>query len=221
MIETVKEFDGKRFLLRVQENDTPLPLVICIFHAQASDQVEQACDRPLNILLPLDLDWDEDLSPWPAGKIVMEDDHFTGQGPDFAKTMARAVAWAQGYAKCSCTILAGYSMGGLFALYAPTVAGQYDALVCASGSVWFPDFLSYMKQTAFRTQPKAVYLSLGSQESKVRNRTLRSTEAVMEALEALFVSRGIDCTRKVEPGNHFQDPVGRLARGILWSLEQL
>ena len=63
MMETVKSFDGRRFLLRQQEQKENLPLVICIFHAQATDAILEAVDRPLNILMPLDLQWDEDLSP--------------------------------------------------------------------------------------------------------------------------------------------------------------
>lgn len=81
MMETVKLFDGRRFLLRQQEQGENLPLVVCIFHTQGTEVILEAVDRPLNVLMPLDLEWDEDLSPWAHDPVVMKDDHFTGQGP--------------------------------------------------------------------------------------------------------------------------------------------
>lgn len=221
MMETVKIFDGRRFLLRQQEQEDTLPLVICIFHAQATEAILDVVDRPLNLLMPLDLEWDEDLSPWPQDPVVMADDHFTGQAPAFARTVAAAAGWAREVTGSTCSILAGYSMGGLFALFAPTTAGSYDALVCASGSVWFPGFTDYMRDHAFLHRPRAIWLSLGDRETKVKNPVLQTTWSCMEELKAIFTQEDICCCLQQEKGNHFQDAAGRVARGILWSLEQL
>lgn len=221
MMETVKIFDGRRFLLRQQEQGENLPLVVCILHAQATDVILEAADRPLNVLIPLDMEWDEDLSPWAHEPVVMKEDHFTGQGPAFAQTVAKAADWARTLAGSVQVILAGYSMGGLFALFAPTIAGCYDALVCASGSVWFPGFADYMDSHAFLAKPKAIWLSLGDKETKVKNSVLQTTWACMEELKKRFEQEDIACRLCQEQGNHFQDAAGRVARGILWTLESL
>ena len=221
MMETVKLFDGRRFLLRQQEQGENLPLVVCIFQTQGTEVILEAVDRPLNVLMPLDLEWDEDLSPWAHDPVVMKDDHFTGQGPVFAKTVAETTDWARTLTGSTKVILAGYSMGGLFSLFAPTVAGAYDALVCASGSVWFPGFTEYMKTHAFLKQPAAIWLSLGNKETQVKNPVLQTTWDCMEELKQQFGQEGIVCMLHQDQGNHFQDAAGRIARGILWSLEQL
>lgn len=66
-------------------------------------------------------------------------------------------------------VIAGYSMGGLFALYAPYVTDLFSSAVSASGSVWYPEFVSYVKSHDFLKKPNTIYLSLGNQESRTRN----------------------------------------------------
>ena len=41
------------------------------------------------------------------------------------------------------------------------------------------------------------------------------------AMEALLVERGIPTTLELNPGNHFQHPEQRCAKGFTWCLEQL
>lgn len=58
-------------------------------------------------------------------------------------------------------------MAGLFTLWAAYQTDAFAGVAAASPSIWFPDFLQYMKEHDIRTE--SVYLSLGDREEKTRN----------------------------------------------------
>ena len=58
-------------------------------------------------------------------------------------------------------------MVGLFSLWAAYQTDTFAGVAAASPSIWFPDFLQYMKEHDIRTE--SVYLSLGDREEKTRN----------------------------------------------------
>lgn len=203
------------------------PLVILIVNHQLVETVQKVChsldeNQPFHTLCFHDLNWDEDLSPWPHEPIVQKDDHFTGNAPEFLKTVEKAVEWARTIVGPNTyTILSGYSMGGLFSLYAPYNSTQFDAIVCASGSVWYPGFYDYATTHTMKGVPRSIYLSLGRKESQTRNPYLSQTGLFMEKLQKFYKEIHIPCVLEWNPGNHFVNADLRLAKGILWSIEQI
>lgn len=67
--------------------------------------------------------------------------------------------------------------------------------------------------------PERAYLSLGSKEHKTPNRLMRNVRTATEQTRDLLCSHGVECTFELNPGNHFQDPDLRMARGIRWILD--
>ena len=57
-------------------------------------------------------------------------------------------------------MLAGYSLAGLFALYAVTKCDLFTAVASCSGSMWFPDFKEYITKFDTTKLPRAIYFSL-------------------------------------------------------------
>lgn len=86
-------------------------------------------------------------------------------------------------------------------------------------SVWFLGWLDYAKAH----EPKAgiIYLSLGDREDKTRNPVMRTVSACIKEQHALLQDAGIKTTLTWNPGNHFQHPEQRCAKGFTWCLEQL
>lgn len=109
-------------------------------------------------------------------------------------------------------ILAGYSLAGLFALWASYQTDRFWGIVAASPSVWYPFWIQY----AEREQSKAqrVYLSLGSQEHKTRNMLMSSVADHIQIQYECLVKQKIDVTFERNPGNHFQDATERMVKGI-------
>lgn len=112
-------------------------------------------------------------------------------------------------------------MGGLFALYAAYMSTMCEGVVCASGSVWYPGFYEFATTHSMKGQPKAIYLSLGDKESRTSNPYLRQTGTIMEKLARFYKALHIPCVLEWNPGNHFVDADLRLAKGIVWTLQQL
>lgn len=168
------------------------------------------------------LDWDADLSPWPAENVFKGQPPFAGRAPEFLGWMEhRLIPTAEEQLPSPDTshrIAAGYSLAGLFALWAPYHTDAFCSVVSASGSLWFPGFLAICERLPFVRKPRRAYLSLGKKESRSRNPLLRETQGATEALARRLVDEGVDATFVLNPGGHFDNPTGRLAAGIAWAL---
>lgn len=225
MNEPVKtEIDGKQIALFRSGKDG-VPIVYANLAADSGQTVWEQCEKlgcpPFHLVAVTRLRWDEELSPWAQGPVVSKGDHFTGEAAQYARCMEeKIVPFAEGILQPPHRrIIAGYSMGGLFALYAPYVTGVFSASVSASGSVWYPAFVSYVKSHDFLKKPDAVYLSLGDLESRTRNPFLRQTEDFTKELLSIYQNRGIRSVFERNPGNHYKDAAYRLAKGIAWALQ--
>ena len=122
--------------------------------------------------------------------------------------------------KPSYVALAGYSLAGLFAIYAAYKTDIFSRIISASGSLWFPGFEDYAKSHEFVKKPDFVYLSLGDTESKAKNKVLATVQDKTESLFELYKSKNIPVIFELNKGNHFTEPALRTAKGIKWILEQ-
>ena len=111
--------------------------------------------------------------------------------------------------------IAGYSLAGLFALYALYQTDVFERAASMSGSLWFPDFKEYVFSHEMKRKPDKLYLSLGDKEAKTRNRYLKAVQENTENIAAHFREEEIDVTLEMNPGNHFKDAALRSAKGIL------
>lgn len=221
-----KTIQGRRVALWTCEEKNA-PLIILIAHHQLAGSVQKVCrktnpDQPFHMLSFIDLNWDQDLSLWPHAPIVQKTDQFSGGADQFLEIVEESIEWSKTMiGKSPYTIVAGYSMGGLFALYTSYQSTLFDAIVCASGSVWYPDFYEYATTHSMKGQPRSIYLSLGKKETNTRNPYLQQTADIMEKLEAFYQALRIPCIFEWNPGNHFVDGDLRLAKGILWSFQEM
>ena len=161
-------------------------------------------------LLGVKVDWFRDLSPWPA-PAVYGDIPF---GDGAAETLERILELTGEAGKRY--VLGGYSMGGLFALWAACRTGAFSAVAAASPSVWFPGFAEYMAASEIRTG--RVYLSLGDREEKTRNPAMAAVGDRIREIHALLQAREIPCCLEWNRGNHFTDLEERMAKGFAWAM---
>lgn len=115
-------------------------------------------------------------------------------------------------------ILGGYSLAGLFALWAACQTDRFGAVVAGSPSLWAGDWPGYAAGHAM--QARQVYLSLGDREERSRNKTFaRVGDRIREEHRRLQQQLGEENTTLVwEEGGHFADPAARMARGFVWCL---
>lgn len=114
-------------------------------------------------------------------------------------------------------ILGGYSLAGLFALWAATRTNVLYGVAVTSPSVWFPGWAKY--EAAHPIQVQRVYLSLGDREEHTKNQTMAAVGDNIRALHTALTRRGADCTLEWNAGGHFKDADLRTARAFAWTME--
>lgn len=156
--------------------------------------------------------WNADLSPWPAPAVFGRE----GFGGGAADTLAEALKRCADRDKTR--IIGGYSLAGLFALWAAYQTDVFSAVAAASPSVWFPGFVEYMK--AHRPQAASVYLSLGDREERTRNPVMATVGGRIREAHALLRAQGVNTVLEWNPGNHFRDADLRTARAFAWAMKE-
>ena len=134
-------------------------------------------------LLGVRVDWFRDLSPWPAPAVYGGIPFGDGAEETLGKILELTGEPGKRY------VLGGYSMGGLFALWAACRTDAFSAVAAASPSVWFPGFAEYMK--AGEVRAGRMYLSLGDREEKTRNPAMAQAGGRIREIYALLQERGI------------------------------
>lgn len=155
-------------------------------------------------------DWNRDLSPWKAPAVFGSEDF----GDGAMETLAAVLEETADAGKRYC--IGGYSLAGLFALWAAHQTDRFEGVAAASPSVWFPGFVEYMSKNPIRA--RKVYLSLGDREARTRNPAMAAVgDCIREGYEILR-AQGVRCTLEWNRGNHFKDPDLRTAAGFTWIL---
>lgn len=116
-------------------------------------------------------------------------------------------------------ILGGYSLAGLFALWASSLSNVFTAVAAASPSVWISGWREWAE--AHPTMAHDVYLSLGTKEEHVRNQSMaRVGDNIRFEHDLLQRQLGDDhVTLEWNPGGHFVDGDIRAARAFAWTLK--
>ena len=163
------------------------------------------------------VEWNRELSPWPAPKVFRGGGDFGGVGPAFLDTLTRRIVpltEAQlGFVPVSRAV-AGYSLAGLFALWSVFQTDMFDRVASVSGSLWFDGFMDYLESSAPPSGLRRIYLSLGDREKNARNQRMAAVEDCTHRAAELLREWNIPVFFEMNPGGHFQDIPGRIARGI-------
>ncbi len=177
------------------------------------EEIRARTDAPFRLLAVPVENWNRDLSPWPAPP-VFGDEPFGGGA---AGTLQRLASTE--LPEAVNVIVGGYSLAGLFALWACLQTDRFYGAAAASPSVWFPGFTAY-----FNAHPvlcKTAYLSLGDAEEKAKNPTLASVGDCARECAARLRRQGIPSVLELNPGNHFREPEIRTAKAFAWVLNRI
>ena len=174
------------------------------------------------LLVTIELeDWTIDLMPWPDGNIS-RDPEAGKHGQETLDFILRdLLPELESRYGALPVVLGGYSLGGLFALWASCRTDRFRAVAAASPSVWIHGWLPFAKKNV--PMADAIYLSLGDREEHVKNQAIaRVGDNLRAYYELLQKQLGPDrCMLVWEEGNHFNDNAGRLARAFAWYLKQM
>ena len=157
--------------------------------------------------------WNHDLSPWESPAVFGNED-FTGGAENTLSFIMKDIE-KENRKKI---YIGGYSLAGLFALWAVYNADCFDGAAAASPSIWFPDFIDYMQSNLIQTD--CIYLSLGDREERTRNPVMAAVGDCIREAHSLLEKDGKNCVLEWNKGNHFKNPDLRTAKAFAWLINQ-
>ena len=160
-------------------------------------------------------DWNSELAPWAAppvfGKISF------GEGAEetlaFITVQMFPMLLEKGIYTPHC-LLGGYSLAGLFSLWASYHTDKFEGIAAASPSVWFPKWLDFAQ--ANNPQARSIYLSLGDKEEKAKNPVMARVGNAIRKQEEMLKEQGVNTILEWNAGNHFVDSERRISKGFAW-----
>ena len=194
------------------------------------DQFEEAFNHwitnhraALNFVLIASNNRTADYTPWPLQASETMPIDFGGKAEEHLSFITTHVIpfCESEYGFASSTekrVIGGYSLGGLFSLYAAVNTDLFGTVLSCSSSLWYPDFLDYLKEHPFKANHLKLYMSVGDQEgTTATNLTADQTSntiSLKEFYEPKFQAGDFNFT--LEEGNHGNDISGRAWRAVEW-----
>ena len=169
------------------------------------------------------LAWHHDMTPWETPPVSEGAPPCTGGADEYLRLLTEEIL-----PKAEETVqgpvlwrgLAGYSLAGLFAIYAACQTQTFSRVASMSGSLWFPGFREYVSAHGMTGGITHMYLSLGDRECRTGNPYMKTVQERTGEIAALYAQKGIDTIFQLNPGNHFKNTIRRTAAGIAWILQR-
>lgn len=184
---------------------------------EADNIYEAVKDLDINLIVIDKLLWNDELSPYK----IDQDDSFKGGAASYLKELEDMIipCLLQILPDASFICIGGYSLAGLFSLYCGINSDNFDYILSASGSLWYPSFIDYCKEHPLSKDVKGIYLSLGNKEKNTKNELMKTVEKNTEKLYEYYKGQQKNIFYELNEGGHFKDPISRLKKGIIKILE--
>ena len=173
--------------------------------------------RPFSLAAFLVDDWNDELSPWKAPAVFGNEDFGNGAEKTLeyiAETLLPRLRERMSFSDRQ-ICLGGYSLAGLFSLWAGYQTDLFRGIAAVSPSLWFPGWIDHAGKNTIKAEK--VYLSLGDREMKTKNRIMATVgDRIRQQNDLLATSETCEHLLEWNPGNHFRDPAFRTAKGFAW-----
>lgn len=179
------------------------------------EKVKSLTDRPFSIASFDVTDWNGQFSPWPAPAAFGNSD-FSGNGKSTLTYLKeKLIPEIRNSFSKSKIFLAGYSLAGLFSLWALYESDLFDGAVCCSSSFWFENWDNFSASHEIK-KTADIYMSLGNQESNTRNKIMSKVGERTEQQKLILDKSPMvkNLIFEWNEGGHFSQPLLRTARGI-------
>ena len=232
--------------IHTQMSSVPGAPIVYLLGDVADNSPVQVPEGVSQVNVGIDL-WEENFSPWCAQRVFAKGPNFGDGAQKTLDTLInQVIPWAESELSEPPVyrVLVGYSLAGLFSLWAglspqlsdaaapqvarscqPGAAPQLSApastfqrIGAVSGSFWFPDLLDYVDQqlSGGAVGLTHAYLSLGDREARTPNPQIMHVRENAELLASKLQNAGIISTFELNRGNHFQNVEGRMQKALDW-----
>lgn len=167
------------------------------------------------------VEWAKALMPW-HDEAVSRDEEVGMHAQDTLVYIEESlIPWLhERFGKLPC-IIGGYSLGGLFALWAARQSAAFCAVAAASPSLWIKGWTDYADNNSLNA--RLAYVSLGDREEHCRNqRMARIGDCVRHEHLTLANQIGSSATTlEWNNGGHFGEEAERTAKAFAWCIENI
>ena len=173
--------------------------------------------RPFRLITYQPRDWNADFSPWRA-PAVFDGKEFLGRADETLRWLTEVcIPQVERDSQPTKRFLAGYSLAGLFSLWALTKSKLFDGAASCSGSLWFDGWTDYLIGTEWQPT-NVVFLSLGRSEKNTKIAQMATVSQATQTTYDHLRTRIAKVELEWNNGGHFSNTLERMARGISWGV---
>ncbi|MCR5720511.1 MAG: alpha/beta hydrolase [Lachnospiraceae bacterium] len=206
------------FLYRTDREESPL-VVLIIHEGDGWEIVEEVSKKGVfcNFYVLCPKNWNKAMTPWPAKGVFKSGEDFAGNAEEYLNELLNdklPYVFESLGERPESVGLVGYSLAGLFALYAVSKTDVFDKTASVSGSLWYKGFTEYLKEKGLWNKDMKIYLSVGDREDKSADSLVRTVSAKTDEATLILKEQGHRVTLERNEGNHFHDVTGRIAKAV-------
>ncbi len=192
--------------------------VLCGWHMDETIQ-KFSEDLPETLFFFAEADGGSDFTPWEA-PAVWEGEAFSGEADVYLRfLLEEALPYLfrkYGFIAVEDRLIAGYSLGGLFALWASLESDAFGKTASLSGSAWYPGFTAYIKEH-MPSEDKCFYFSLGDREPFGGPPVLRAVGTCTEEIVSVLRENQRDVVFEWNRGGHYKGIENRWRKALHWA----
>ena len=164
------------------------------------------------------VNWNDDLTPWPAEGVFKKAKPFGGKAALFLNKLTNEIIpeteRSMGIENAERTLL-GVSLSGLFALWSAFNTNAFTNIISISGSLWYDGFVEWMKEQSLSPRIKKVCMLLGEKEKNAKEKRMATVEErTQTAANILKEKTQASVTFELVEGTHFSPIMPRLERAF-------
>ncbi|MBR4467910.1 MAG: alpha/beta hydrolase [Bacteroidales bacterium] len=168
----------------------------------------------ISIVVIEDVNWNDDLTPWPAEGVFKKAKPFGGKAATFLNKLTDEIIPNTerdlGIEHAERTLL-GVSLSGLFAVWTAFNTDAFTNIISISGSLWYDGFVEWMKEQTPSPQLKKVCMILGEKEKNSKEKRMATVEErSLAAADILKAKSQAAVSFELVDGTHFSPIMPRL-----------
>ncbi len=173
----------------------------------------------ISIVVIEDVNWNDNLTPWPAAGVFKKAKPFGGKAAAFLDKLTHEIIPEaerdMGIEDAERTLL-GVSLSGLFAVWTAFNTDAFSNIICISGSLWYDGFIEWMKEQTPSLQLKKICMLLGEKEKNAKEKRMSTVEErTLAAADILKEKSQANVTFELVEGTHFSPILPRMERAMM------
>ena len=172
----------------------------------------------VSIVVIEDVNWNDDLTPWPAEGVFKKAKPFGGKAATFLNKLTDEIIPNTekdlGIEDAERALL-GVSLSGLFAVWSAFNTDAFTNIISISGSLWYDGLVEWMQEQTPSPQLEKVCMLLGEKEKNAKEKRMATVEErTLVAANILKEKTNAFVTFELVEGTHFSPIMPRLERAF-------